>query len=111
MTFSSVEYGPVPIAVLAAIMQIYSVCGLSKSTINDSVDVKNSSGSSRGDESEVTVMLYPVIIPFLSDGAGGSQMRVKLLEDMPTAWKLRGALLGTVYEKSKGTSFILLYKG
>ena len=109
LTFSSVEYGPVPIAVLAAIMQIYSVCGLSKSTVNDSVDVKNSLESSRGEESGVTVMLYPVIIPFLSDGAGGSQMRVKLLEDMSTAWKLRGALLGTVYKKSKGTGFILLY--
>ena len=55
--FSSVEYGPIPIAVVAAIMQIYSVCGLRESINSDSAAVKNSSGSSRGDESEVTVML------------------------------------------------------
>ena len=38
------------------------------------------------------------MFPFLSDGAGGSQVSVKLLERTSSAEKLRGGPLGTVHQ-------------
>ena len=67
--------------------------------------MKNTRGSSNSESSEVTVMLYPVIIPFLSDEAGRSQVRVKLLENTSTAEKFRGGPLGTV---QKYTYYLVL---
>ena len=71
------------------------MCGSSESTVSERKVVKNSRGSSNRESSEVTLMLNPVTIPFLSDGAGRSQVRVKLLDNTAAAEKLRGGPLGT----------------
>ena len=62
--------------------------------------VKNSRGSSNNESSDVTLMLYPVMMPFLSEGAGRSQVRLKLRDSTATEEKLRGGPLGTAW-KSK----------
>ena len=71
--------------------------------------MKNSCGSSNIESSEVTVMLYPVMIPFLSDGAGGSQVRVKLLENTSTAEIFRGEPLGTVERIIPSDNYIISF--
>ena len=72
------------------------MCGSSESTFIERDVVDNSCGASKRKLSEVMLMLYPVMIPFLSDGGGRSQTRVKLLERTSFVVKLSGGPLGTV---------------
>ena len=67
--------------------------------------MKNSCGVSKRELSEVMLMLYPVMIPFLSDMAGRSQTRVKLLERTSPVVKLSGGPFGTVQRKTLVLNF------
>ena len=77
---------PIPTLVLAAMMHLYVVNGLSDVTERDVVvDVSwNCSPVSTAD----TLIVYSTTIPFLSSGLGGFHVRMADREDVEVAEKL-----------------------